>query len=205
MITISDESVRKATGRTWSQWETILDGYEAEKLAHKELVVLLETHEGVVSGWWRQSVAVAYEKMKGKRITGQTAGTGYQMGVQKTMTLSGEQAWKLITSLAGVRIWLGDVTDPVFQKGARYRLNSGEDGQIRVVNPGRHVRLTYKPATWAKASTIQVRVEPKGDKTVVGFHEERIPGPLEREERRAHFRSALDKLQQLTLMDSHAF
>ena len=66
-----------------------------------------------------------------------------------------------------------------------------------MVRPGRRIRLTWKPEGWERPSTIQVNLEPKGEKTVVGFHQENLPGPDEREERREHFRAALDRLQEL--------
>jgi hypothetical protein len=66
---------------------------------------------------------------------------------------------------------------------------------MRVVNPGSHLRLTWQPPGWAKPSTIQVRVMASGERTVLSFHEERLPGAEERDARRRHFEAALDALQ----------
>ncbi|MEX0780561.1 MAG: SRPBCC domain-containing protein [Balneolales bacterium] len=198
LINISDESVQKATGKIWDQWVAFLDDLDGQNLTHKELVNLLEKHGEIESEWWRQSVTVGYEKLKGKRVVGQTKDTGFQVGAQKTLPLSGEQAWDLLISPNGVRIWLGDADGLTFEKGERYQLSDGSGGEMRVVRPQKHARLTYKPEQWAKASTIQVRVETKADKTVIGFHEENLPGVKEREERRKHFRAALGKLDELS-------
>ena len=65
------------------------------------------------------------------------------------------------------------------------------------------LRITWLPKGrgWPRPSTIQVRVVPKGDKTTVVFHEEHLPGPDEREERRAFFKGALDELERIILAD----
>ena len=42
---------------------------------------------------------------------------------------------------------------------------------------------------------MQVRVIPRGEKTVVAFHQEHLPGPAEREQRKAHYLGALDELE----------
>lgn len=56
---------------------------------------------------------------------------------------------------------------------------------------------TRDPGGWARHSTIQIRVEAKGDRTVVGFHEENLPGQANRIARRDHYRAALDRLEEL--------
>jgi uncharacterized protein YndB with AHSA1/START domain len=193
----SDESVTRATGRGWRQWVEMLDAHGAADLPHREIVAVVREHGRVASGWWQQSVAVGYEKLKGRRVTGETAGTGVQVGVQRTLGVDAGHAWKLLTSPEGLRAWLGAGADLRLEKGERYRLGDGAQGEVRVVRPGKHARLTYHPPGWSRASTIQVRVEEKGERSLVGFHEEHLPGLEERESRRAHFGSALDELGKL--------
>lgn len=191
----SDDAVRAATGRDWREWEKALDARGAADLPHKRIVALLG-EMGVESGWWRQQVTVGYEKLKGKRVLGQTAGTGFQVGVRRTVAAAPEDAWRLLTSAEGVRAWLGDVRGLRMEKGETYEAAGGAAGEVRVVKPDSHLRITWRPAEWARASTIQVRVMPAaGGKTVISFHEEHLPGAAEREARRAHFDAALDALQ----------
>jgi len=193
----SDEAVRKATGRGWREWEELLDGLGAEGLSHREIVALVAEHGGGVSGWWQQSVTVGYEKLKGKRKTGETADTGVQVGVQRTLEVNPERAWELLTSAEGLRAWLGTAARLRFEKGERYRTDDGAEGEVRVVRPGRHARLTRHPPGWPRPSTIQVRVEEKGARAVIGFHEEHLPDLGERERRRAHYAAAAETLKEL--------
>lgn len=191
----SDDAVREATGRGWSEWEEALDARGAAGLSHKEIVALLG-EMGVESGWWRQQVTVGYEKRKGKRVVGQTAGTGFQVGVRRTVAAGADEAWRLLTSPEGVRAWLGEVRGLRLEKGETYQAAGGATGEVRVISPGSHLRITRRPEGWPRASTIQVRVMPAaGGKTVLSFHEEHLPGAAERQERRAHFEAALDELR----------
>ncbi|HEU0012817.1 MAG TPA: SRPBCC domain-containing protein [Longimicrobium sp.] len=193
---VSEEAVRAATGRGWDEWEALLDARGAAELPHGRIVALLAG--GLVeSAWWRQTVAVEYERRKGRRQPGQTADGGFQVGVRRTMPIAPQDAWRLVTSPDGVRAWLGDAPGLALEKGAAYTARDGAAGEVRVANSGSHVRITRRPLEWDKPSTIQVRVIPSGERTVLSFHEERLPGAAEREERRRHYEAALDALQRL--------
>src|SRR3712207_9511305 len=85
---IANESVREATGRAWDEWLVALDAAGAADLGHKEIVAHLEREHPDVSAWWRQSITVAYEQARGKRVLGETADAGFQVGVQRTVALS---------------------------------------------------------------------------------------------------------------------
>ena len=134
-----------------------------------------------------------------QHVVGQTKDVGFQIGARKTLAISHKQAWDLITSEAGLKLWLGDAPDFRLEKGATYHTHDGAEGEVRVVNPGRHFRLTWQPIGWAWPSLIQVRVIPSGQKTVLSFHQEQLRGPKEREPRsvRQRWQNALDELQTL--------
>ncbi|MFQ5855118.1 MAG: SRPBCC domain-containing protein [Anaerolineae bacterium] len=105
-----------------------------------------------------------------ERPTGLTKDTGWQIGVRKTLPIQHAEAWRLLTSARGLRIWLDPVSEMDFTRGATYRLEDGTVGEVRVFVPNSHLRITWQPAGWGRASTIQLRVIPKGDKTVIAFH-----------------------------------
>ena len=124
---------------------------------------------------------------------GETKATGFQIGARRTIDAPAEVAWGLLLSHAGTKHWLGPGTPPIFEVGARYRLKDGSEGEVRVVSKA-HVRLTWKPRGWTRASTVQVRVLSKAERCVVAFHQEHLPGPEEREERRSHYLRALEAI-----------
>lgn len=197
---ISDAAVRKATGREWDEWFAILADAERSQgsgspLGHKALVAYLRSEDPDLSGWWRQMVVVEYEKHAGRRVTGETADTGFQLGAQKTMAASSDDVWAALTAPDGLAAWLGDDVGLTLEEGADYGADDGPSGQVRVVVPGDRVRLTWQPGTWPRPSTLQVRVRAKGsDRTTVGFHHEHLPDEAARDAMRAHWKTALAAL-----------
>lgn len=133
-----------------------------------------------------------------ERPVGLTKDTGWQIGVRRTLPIALADAWKLITSPGGVALWLGGDGDLTLDENTTYKLNDGTAGEMRVFKPGSHLRLTHHPPGWPRPSTIQVRTIASGEKTTIAFHQEHLPGPDEREARRAHFQAALDQLAEMT-------
>ncbi|HEY8484198.1 MAG TPA: SRPBCC domain-containing protein [Longimicrobiales bacterium] len=193
-LRVSDQAVRRATGRGWDEWIRWLDDRGAARLSHQEIVALLLEQGGVESGWWQQMLTVGYERAKGRRVEGQTADTGFQIGVSRTIPLPAEEVWRRLTGPGGVRAWLGDAPALRFEPGEQYRLSDGTTGEIRVAVAGDRLRVTRRPDGWARAATIQIRLAPKGEKTVVTFHEENLPSADEREARRAHYQAAFEAI-----------
>ena len=191
---MSDAAVHKATGRDWAGWRAHLDSAGAQDWSHKQIVAHLNETE-TLSGWWQQTVTVGYEKMHGRRIIGQTADAGFQVGVQRTLPLALDAAWCLVMSPDAVRGWLGDVGDTRLEPGSRYRTSDGIEGEIRVVKPNDRVRLTWQP-TGSAPSTLQIAVTPAGaGKTAIRFHHERLASADEREVMRQCWQTVLGTWQ----------
>ena len=132
-----------------------------------------------------------------QRSVGETRDVGFQIGVRRTLHVPAEALWLLVTSAEGRRIWLGAGPDFALEPGTAYTLDDGAHGEVRVVQPGSHVRLSWQPGDWPRASTIQVRVLPGGAHSVLAFHQEHLPDVAAREQRRAHFGGAVAVLQAL--------
>ena len=133
--------------------------------------------------------------MTGKPV-GLTKDTGWQVGARRTYPITLERAWQLVTSPQGMNVWLGKL------EHLDYELDEGITGELRVFKPNSHLRITYFPPGWPRSSTIQVRVIPSGEKTQISFHQEHLPGPSEREERKRHFHQAHDQIGQLIEQNS---
>jgi uncharacterized protein YndB with AHSA1/START domain len=122
---------------------------------------------------------------------------GYQVGVRRTIDLPMEECWQLITLIEGVKVWLGEIEIANWEAKERYRLPYGTRGKIRVYAPPSHLRLTWQAAGWSGPSTIQLRVVPKGTKSVIALHQENLPGPAERAELKGDFLRIFDQLLNL--------
>ena len=134
---------------------------------------------------------------KSDKPVGLTKDTGYQVGARRTIDVPHSAAWDFILSPEGLKIWLGPVSSIELREKESYKLDDGVSGEVRVLKPGSHIRLTWQPSDYPRPSTIQVRVIPKGEKTTIAFHQEHLPDPSVREERLAFFKHALAQLEQV--------
>jgi len=195
---VSSESVREGTGRGWQDWLAVLDVAGAADWDHKQIVAHLEREHPEVSPWWRQSVTVGYERARGKRVVGQTAATGFQIGVQRSVAATVTQVWELITSRP--ELWLGEGATVAFDEGERYEVPPGDDapgasGEVRVVKPGDRLRMTWQPEGWAAPATLQLRLSEAGSgKTAIHAHLERLPDTDARETMRQRWRETLERI-----------
>ena len=61
---ISDESVRRRTGRSWDEWLSLLNGWGMKERGH----VLTDRHlseDHGASAWWAQAIAIRQEWERG--------------------------------------------------------------------------------------------------------------------------------------------
>ncbi len=199
---VSEQSVRTATGYGWEEWLEALDAAGAAAWDHKEIVAHLEREHPEVSSWWRQSITVGYERARGKRAVGETAATGFQVGVQRTTAVGVAEAWDLVTSRPD--LWLGEGASVVFAEGRRYEVPSGggeptATGEVRVVKPGERLRMTWQPQDWSTPATLQLALSETGsEKTVIQAHMEKLPDADAREAMRTRLGAALERIAAAT-------
>ena len=62
----SEDSVRRRTGKSWSDWVRILDDWGASAKSQAERAAHLTEAHGI-SPWWAQAVAERYENERGAR------------------------------------------------------------------------------------------------------------------------------------------
>ncbi|MCE0450031.1 SRPBCC domain-containing protein [Brevibacillus sp. AF8] len=138
------------------------------------------------------------------KIVGQTAGTGFQVGVRRTMPITPEQAWAFLTSSEGVKLWLGHVPSLSFSEGEAFTSSDGISGQFRVVKPFRQFRLKWSMKEWEKPSTLQIRlISDKPDRTTISFHQENLDDMNTREQMKLHWEEVLNEIRQnVSMMES---
>jgi uncharacterized protein YdhG (YjbR/CyaY superfamily)/uncharacterized protein YndB with AHSA1/START domain len=192
---VTDSAVKEATGKDWKAWMRALDKAGAGELNHKQLVAHLARE--VESSWWRQSIAVAYEQARGKRVVGETADTGFQVGVVRTLPMSAEALWKQVATRP--ETWLGAGTALTLKKGADYavprrRSIPGVRGEVRVVKPGQRIRMTWQPDDWKKPATLQLTLVPKPRGVSLHVHMDKLPDAKAREAMREHWARVVDGL-----------
>ena len=191
---ISDEAVRNATGRDWSDWFEFLDQRGADDLSHKEIVALLRDEGGVARGWWCQNVTNEFEKNIGRRETGSTVDDEYQIGVQKTLPIDVPTAWELMTSAQGMREWL-DVDEPAPERpGETVSSSSGHEYELRTIKKHERLRLRRTDPQTGASTTVQLTLVPRKTGTSIHFHHEGLADSEERERLREHWRAVAGRI-----------
>ncbi|MEU6121407.1 SRPBCC domain-containing protein [Streptomyces sp. NPDC047123] len=120
--------------------------------------------------------------------TGLTKDAGWQIGVTRTLPHPPSAVWDFVSGPDGIALWLGPGAELTPEPGTPYRTDAGVTGEVRGYRPGERIRVTHG------TTTVQVTTTPAGDgdKTVLGFHQERMADAEEREHRRAHWQWVMD-------------
>lgn len=101
---IGDAAVRKATGKDWREWLSILDDAAASSLAHAEIASLLQDRHNVPD-WWCQMVTVGYEQARGLRQKHQRP-DGFQISASKTINVPIADAFEACANETRRQAWL---------------------------------------------------------------------------------------------------
>ena len=170
---MSDAAVKAKTGKTWSQWFTILDEAGAEKMSHKQIVAFLSAGYRVGS-WWQQMVTVTYEQARGMREKHENT-EGYQVSVSRTLSAPVATVYRAWHDARSRNRWLGE-------KGIT----------IRKATPEKSIRIT-----WVDGRTsIEVNFYSKGeDKSQVVVQHSKLPNAKEASARKEYWSEKLDALK----------
>ena len=186
------------TGRSLEEWTVLLDAEGFRERPHKEIAAYLSSKRGL-SPWWSQEVTVQYEKNIGRRITGQTESTGFQLGVSRTLPVPAPQLWRWLISDAGVSWFAGSVPGGYFTLDGVRVSREGIQSELRVLKKDSHLRMRWKLPGWDDFSTLQIRVNPKGgNKATLSIHQEKLSGQKAREDMLIYWKRKIDEIQQET-------
>jgi uncharacterized protein YdhG (YjbR/CyaY superfamily)/uncharacterized protein YndB with AHSA1/START domain len=169
---MTDEAIRRRTGRGWDEWFVLIDGWRAPERGHKALTAWLADEHGV-DGWSAQSVAVAYERARGGRGLGERP-DGYQVSASKTVPVAVEVLY---------RAFMDDALRPRWLPDAELRL--------RTATAPKTARFDWGDG----ATRVVVGFTPKGDaKSVVTVSHERLPDAAEAQRMKEYWRERLAPL-----------
>jgi Domain of unknown function (DUF4287) len=174
-LTVSEEVIRRRTGRGWEEWFDLLDGSDAIAKPHREIARWLRSEHGL-DGWSAQSVTVSYERARGRRAVGEHA-DGFAITAQKTVEVPVERLYEAFVDESLRERWLPDgrLRDRTATKPRSARFDWG-DGETRVI----------------------VGFEAKGDaKSVVAIEHARLPGAAEAERMKAFWRERVAALKEV--------
>lgn len=131
-LTMSDEAIRRRTGRGWEKWFDLLDEWGAAERAHKEIARWLAEEQGI-DGWGAQAVTVSYERARGLRAVGEHA-DGFAITASKTVAVPVERLFDAFVDEPLRGRWLpdGELRERTATKPKSARFDWG-DGETRII------------------------------------------------------------------------
>ena len=91
-LSMSDEAIRRRTGRGWEEWFDLLDEWGAADQPHKEIARWVGD-EHAIKGWDAQAVTVNYERARKLRAVGEHA-DGFTITASKTVAVPVERLYE---------------------------------------------------------------------------------------------------------------
>jgi hypothetical protein len=145
---MSDAAVKAKTGKDWAAWFKLLDAAGARSLEHRAIVTLLSKTHGV-PGWWRQMVAVEYERARGLRQVHQKS-DGFSVSASKTLAVALPRLFRASATAAQRQRW--------FPAGSFVASSVTKDKYVRGAwNGGARLEFGFYAKTTDKAQiTVQV-------------------------------------------------
>lgn len=172
---VSEEAMLERTGRPLAEWFDLLDAWGADSRTHTEIARWLVADHGV-DGWWSQTVTVAYERARGRRVLHQTA-AGFSVGVTRTVAATPEEVTAAFRDPQRLAAWFPD---------ARLEVHAGYAGKR-----GRYDWTDPPSKVWVD------QVAKAGGRTTVTVTHERLPDADAVATMKERWREALDRLRTL--------
>jgi hypothetical protein len=173
-LTMSDEAIRKRTGRGWEEWFDLLDDWGAAERSHTEIARWITQEQGL-DGWSSQSVTVSYERARVGRALGEHA-DGFSVTASKTVAVPVDRLYESFVNASRRRRWL-------------------PDGKLRV-------RTSIEPRSarfdWGDGTTrVAVGFTSKGvGKSQVALEHSRLTSAKEADRMKAYWRERVSMLKQ---------
>ena len=174
-FTMSDEAIRRRTGRGWEEWLDLLDEWGAADRPHKEVARWVAQEHGI-DGWGAQAMTVTYERVRGLRAVGEHA-DGFAITASKTMAVPVNRLYEAFVDESVRERWLPGVElhERTVVKPRSARFDWG-DGETRVV----------------------VAFTEKGDeKSTVALQHERLADAEEAQRMKAYWRGRVAALKEV--------
>ncbi|MGH9705338.1 MAG: SRPBCC family protein [Candidatus Acidiferrales bacterium] len=101
----SDSIVETRTGKNWTQWFRVLDQAGATQMPHREIAALVGAKHRLAP-WWRQMVAVEYERARGLRVKFQGSSGSFAANSGRTIAAPLAKVYAAWTDARKRRTWL---------------------------------------------------------------------------------------------------
>jgi hypothetical protein len=105
-LSVSDEVIRRKTGRGWEEWFDLLDEWGAAERPRSEALRWVAEEHGI-DGWGAQAVTINYERARGLRAIGEHA-NGFAITASKTVAVPVDRLYEAFVDESLRERWLPD-------------------------------------------------------------------------------------------------
>ncbi len=174
-LPVSDETIRRRTGRGWEAWFELLDAWGAPERSQAEALRWIGSEHGI-EGWSAQAVTITYHRARGLRAVGEGP-SGFTVTASKTVAVPVETLF-----------------DAVVDEGLRARWLP--DGALRERTVLRPRSARYDWAQDATRVTVFFAAKGEARSTAVVQHE-RLPDGAEADRMKAFWRERVAALKEV--------
>ena len=175
-LSMSDEAIRRRTGRGWEEWFDLLDDWGAAERPHREISRWVADQLGIGPLVWEaQAVTSSYERARGLRAVGETE-QGFAVSATRTVAVPVERLFDAVVDESQRLSWLPD----------------GELSERTATRP-KSARFDWGDG----ATRVHVVFDPKGeDKSTMALQHVRLPDGQEAERMKAYWRERVNALKE---------
>jgi hypothetical protein len=163
----TEATIKARTGCTWERWVGALDYVGADKWSHTERAThIAEKYK--IDGWWAQTVAVGYERIKGLRAIGQRMDGSYEASKTKVFPASLAKVYRAWSDTKVRKGWLPEeftVTTANRNKTMRIKWPDGSNVAVYFYSKGK---------TKAQVNVQHMKLNKEGQSTMKAFWKERL-------------------------------
>ena len=190
---LDPDSAKADTGRTLAEWFALLDAFGGPAKGRRDIGNHLYDNYKL-DPWWIATLNIEYEAAHGLREKDGRA-RGYTICATKSIKSSPQACAEAFASAPSLDRWLGAGHKLDFRDGGELSNADGNRAQLRKINPGKTIKLTWLQADAGADTPVEVKFQPAGAKTTVMITHDRLQSRAEADGLRRAWGEALERLK----------
>ncbi len=193
---VDDATCKADTGKTLSEWFTVLDAFEGLKKGRRESIWHIMEVSKLKDVWWPTTIYVEYERHHGI-VKKDGLGEGYTICVTKTISAPVDKTFAIWTNPQKFSEFFGDNGKQDLQEGGSIACAGGCKGTFTRIRPDKDLRFTWEHPGSVAPMTVDVQFQDVKGKTLMNAMTSRIQTRDEADGLRNSWAEALSRLKVL--------
>lgn len=190
---VSDAACKAATGKTLSDWFTVLDEHGGVALGRRDLTTWVRDAH-CVDAWWCATIVNEYEIARGD-LAKDGKSKGYSICPTKSIRATTQECFGAFASAAALDAWFGPKHVVDLREGGHWRNADGNRAVIRKVNAGKSIRLVAEDDGLTSPTPVEIKFTPNGRNCTIMVSIERLQTRAEADGYRRAWGAALERLK----------